>query len=237
MIHTCAIEGCGRKSYARGWCKTHYMRWRAKGDPLAPNRPRPSAETRFLAKIVEGPSGCWLWTGTTLRGYGQFGIGSKTDGTRRMTYAHRWAYEHFVGPIPDDLQLDHLCRVPACVNPAHLEPVTQLENQRRGKKARQTHCVRGHEYTPENTGRNSRGCRLCKTCRALLRRERSRTPRLTDALSASPPGSAPHSPLGGDAFNGTAGLDAEPPQPRPAVPSHKTAARRQHPAGGSNPAR
>jgi len=83
---------------------------------------------RFWDKVQAEPNtGCWLWDANTTRGgYGHF----KVSG--RMVYAHRLAYEKLVGPIPDGLSLDHLCRVPGCVNPDHLEPVTHAENVRRG---------------------------------------------------------------------------------------------------------
>jgi len=74
-----------------------------------------------------------------------------------MVKAHRWAYETCVGSINDGLQIDHLCRVRECVNPDHLQPVTHAENMRR---ARRTHCRRGHELTPENVY----WVRACKAC-------------------------------------------------------------------------
>ena len=104
---------------------------------------------------------CWLWTGTINdQGYGI---------SRRHFRAHRIAYELLVGPIPDGLQLDHLCRVRNCVNPDHLEPVTARTNTRRGvgfaaQRAAQTHCKREHEFTEENTYIRRNGTRLCRTC-------------------------------------------------------------------------
>lgn len=92
-------------------------------------RTRRSAEERFWEKVdtSAGPLGCWPWTASGSRdGYGQF----SADG--RGVRAHRFAYELLVGPIPEGLQLDHLCRNPGCVNPAHLEPVTGWENTMRG---------------------------------------------------------------------------------------------------------
>jgi hypothetical protein len=104
----------------------------------------------------------------TRKGYGQITVGSRSNGTRRTEPAYRTSYEAFSGPIPTGLQLDHLCRVPACVNPAHLEPVTQAENIRRGKvgehNASKTHCPRGHEYSSSNTYKMKNGGRRCRTC-------------------------------------------------------------------------
>lgn len=105
---------------------------------------------------------CWLWTGAlSPNGYGTFGSGGS---------AHRIIYELLKDPIPIGLQLDHLCRTRHCVNPDHLQPITVRENILRGEgfaaiNARKTHCVRGHEFTQDNTYINptnkQRGCRLC----------------------------------------------------------------------------
>lgn len=125
---------------------------------------------RFWAKVDKnGPNGCWLWTAAKLqgpgggRGYGVFGIKGKNKP------AHRVAYEILVGPIPDGLTLDHLCRVRHCVNPHHLEPVTNRENVLRGvgitaRLHRQTHCKRGHPFDENNTYINPSGYRQCKAC-------------------------------------------------------------------------
>ena|ERR1017187_9891063 len=110
---------------------------------------------------------CWIWPfAASKAGYGQKRIGGKA------TYTHRVAYETLVGPIPDGLVIDHLCRVTRCYNPSHLQPVTRQENARRGKwGALTTHCPQGHPYDEENTYVDPDGARRCRTChRAEARR-------------------------------------------------------------------
>lgn len=123
------------------------------------------AMRRFLGKVDRLPcGGCWLWSAATNdAGYGLI------HWRRRSYLAHRFAYENLVGDIPDGLELDHLCRVRNCVNPAHLEAVTRQVNALRGLSpsgihARKTHCHRGHEFTNENTSIRPNGARRCLTC-------------------------------------------------------------------------
>jgi hypothetical protein len=122
---------------------------------------------RFEARFCPEPNtGCWLWAPPHMKnGYGVI----RFDG--KQNYAHRISYEHHVGPIPDGLHIDHLCRTRCCVNPAHLEVVTQHENWRRGesqsaKNLRATHCARGHALSGNNLGRNKAG-RRCLECARL----------------------------------------------------------------------
>lgn len=131
---------------------------------------------RFQAKYTVLANGCWQWNAAMHgAGYGAFSL--RENGVWVTRLAHRLAYEHFVGPILDGLTLDHLCRNRACINPAHLEPVTLQENKARGYSpvacnARKTHCSRGHAYIPENTHVKKNGYRDCRHCHRLQERAR-----------------------------------------------------------------
>lgn len=122
-------------------------------------------EPRFWEK-VDASGDCWLWTAAHQGdGYGVFWAAGRQVG------AHRFAYETLVGPIPAGHQLDHLCRVPSCVNPDHLEPVTPRINQHRGfglggRNARKETCPRGHDYS----GVDFAGRRICHPCQAERQR-------------------------------------------------------------------
>jgi hypothetical protein len=138
--------------------------------------PRPrngvTATDRFFALVEIGveEADCWLWCGYRMPfGHGRF----RVDG--RKVLAHRFSYEIHVGPIPEGLTLDHLCRVPFCVNPAHLEPVPHRVNVLRGvapaaHNAVKTNCPHGHDYSPENTYIDSLGRRVCRICRTKWQR-------------------------------------------------------------------
>lgn len=125
---------------------------------------------RFWPKVVAGPNGCWIWTGSkTDEGYGRFNVGGRNS----TVGAHRWAWRQVHGEIPDGLELDHLCRTPSCVRPDHLEPVTRQENCQRSAVIK-THCPQGHPYTDENTVRRPEGWRHCRICRRDECRRRRR---------------------------------------------------------------
>lgn len=185
---TCSIEGCEKRVTAHGWCGMHYARWRRTGDPLTVQQIRGDDEARFWSKVREAPAlDCWEWTASTVDGYGRFRIGGTNRG------AHIVAWEMLRGEISDGLQLDHLCRNRACVNPWHLDVVTLRVNTLRGESfaavnARKTHCDRGHEFTSENTYGWSDGHRRCRVCTRKQQREyrRNRTPAMAGIRGETP---------------------------------------------------
>jgi len=130
-----------------------------------------SLPAKFHDKIVDTGT-CWTWVASaTLNGYGQVSV--RINGERRVRYAHRAVYELLVGPIPEGMVIDHLCRNKLCVNPAHLEVVTNRENLMRGNgpgpvAARTNACLRGHIG---NWHVRKNGGRLCKTCQQMKRRQ------------------------------------------------------------------
>lgn len=196
--HTCSIDGCEKPMKARGLCAAHYMRARRTGSPTgskarthpcaAPGCDRPvkdeychmhrrrlarrgtldlpTAEDLFFRHVTEdAETGCWNFSPATHNRYGQFTV----EG--RNWPAHRWLYFRMVAELPDSLDLDHLCRNRACVNPEHLDPVTETVNIRRGispaaENARKTHCKWGHPLSGENLYMTPEGRRQCRICRS-----------------------------------------------------------------------
>jgi HNH endonuclease len=130
--HTCTIPGCGAQAISYGLCDKHRKRKQRYGDPLAVKRIVGDDEARWWSHADRrGPDECWPWTAfIDDDGYGRFWDGS------RVGYAARWGYEHFAGPLPGRQMPDHLCRFRACVNWAHLEPVTNRENCLRGQRTK-----------------------------------------------------------------------------------------------------
>lgn len=123
-------------------------------------------KSRVLANVVRAESGCWVWAGRKDRhGYGLIKIG------RTPRFAHRVSFEAWMGPIPEGLQIDHLCRVRDCCNPEHLEPVSSRENTMRSPVApaavnsRKTKCKNGHDLAGENLYVSPNGYRHCRECR------------------------------------------------------------------------
>lgn len=188
----CRVAECDRRVRSRELCSMHIQRWRKWGTTDLRPRGR-SLEDRFWEKVNKnGPAPtnrpelgpCWLWTASLdSKGYGKIkGAGPE------IVQAHRASYELNVGPIPADLVLDHLCRVRHCVNPGHLEPVTQRINLLRGEtltamEVLVTHCPQGHPYDAENTYQygNNRKCRTCRrehrrACNERQRRKRAGLP-------------------------------------------------------------
>lgn len=138
-----------------------------------PGRPaRNTAETVWTRLAISHPAACWPFVGgLTTKGYGQFYFAG------RKHLAHIVAWELTNGPVPDGLQLDHLCRNPACANPAHLEPVTSRENTERSPihNGAKTHCPQGHPYAGKNLRiRSTDGARICRACNNADARERKR---------------------------------------------------------------
>lgn len=136
---------------------------------LGEPRSRPLDE-RLTEKIVEKEDGCWEWSGKVMtNGYARIYVNGRDQ------LVHRVMYERVVGPIPDGLVIDHLCRNKRCVRPLHLETVTIAENLLRGESnAHKTHCPKGHPYAGENLILESGPTRRrCRTCRADQKKARN----------------------------------------------------------------
>lgn len=173
----CSVKDCARIASTRGMCSKHYQQLR-KGQIPGPSRIRGPTPIPLLDRLwarvnKDGPipeyaphlGNCWFWLGAKTEGYGCITV---TSG--HLALVHRLTYVEARGPIPNDLVLDHLCRIRHCCRPSHLEAVTYGENNRRGfgssgLNAKKTHCKWGHAFSLENTKRTEAGTRRCLTCR------------------------------------------------------------------------
>ena len=211
---TCAKCGHPHKRMRKGMCPSCYgqdlRRAKREGTFRTPER---DIKARILSRIAINEAGCWIWGGALnpVNGYGQIPV------NRRAQVVHRVAYEAFVGPIPDGLEIDHVCHSQdegcpgglgcphrPCCNPDHLEAVTKLENNRRSKSptarnAAKTHCSRGHEFTAENTRiftlqtsngpRERRNCRTCERMwQKIARARKGKLAEKPDVQNPRPPG-------------------------------------------------
>jgi HNH endonuclease len=156
-------------------CGKHYTRWRVHGDPLFTLVIVGDDEARFWSKVDrQGDADCWSWLDAPDEdGYGYFRTG------RKMVRAGRYSWELANDDrIPDGLVIDHLCRNRICVNPRHLEPVTNRVNvvirglTPTALNFRKTHCVNGHKFTPANTYVSPSGRRRCRKCQRGYERAR-----------------------------------------------------------------
>ena len=127
----CKASDCNNNVLCRELCNKHYLRWQRYKDLDYVSHIKNNDEKRFWSKVNK-TTGCWIWTASTWgKGYGKFTIGSD-----KSVAAHRYAYMSVKGAIPGDKQLDHLCMNVKCVNPDHLEPVSNAENQYRAYEKR-----------------------------------------------------------------------------------------------------
>lgn len=128
MQANCSVRDCERLAISRTWCMPHYKKWWRWGSPTGR-----TVDQRFFSHVTEQADGCWLWEHTDPAGYGTY---FKPNGNGSHVLPHRWVYEYLRAEIPPGLVIDHLCGIRACVNPWHLEPVTQQVNVQRANAAR-----------------------------------------------------------------------------------------------------
>ena len=153
---------CDRPTIARNLCTMHYQRWRKDNrDAMRDNGRGVAAIDRLLSRCIE-VDGCWVYQWPTdSSGYVRIRSGAG------KAFGHRIAWEHFIGPWPEGLTFDHLCRNTSCVNPWHGEAVPLEVNASRNNNSIKTHCPQGHPLSGDNLRFASNGYgRVCRICRA-----------------------------------------------------------------------
>jgi|GEM_PF-1970403 len=213
----------------------------------------PTATERFWKKVDKHGGGCWNWTAAkSPKGHGRFGLGG------RYVMAHRYAYVLHYGDIEEDKEIHHRCENPSCVNPAHLIAVTHREHNvvwtpysQPAINAAKTHCVRGHEFTSQNTYRwskapNQRCCRICRKERAALKQAEIRAQKIADGTFRKHKGGMLECPHCGRMLQGKGGLNTHlraatcrpalkpprpklPPKPKPEPKVPPTHCKKGHP--------
>jgi hypothetical protein len=166
MRATCSL--CDREVVARGWCEHHYRRWKRTGDPTYSEREspfnQPLVRLMMWADLGENEDDCWVWQGKSVTKDG-YGLISFQDGN---VLVHRLMYELVVGPLIDDMEIDHTCFNRLCIKPAHLEQVTRSVNaQRRSARNRKIWCDIHEEPWVTTAG----GWRYCRSCNAQKARD------------------------------------------------------------------
>lgn len=144
----CSVDDCGNKVSARALCALHYGRWKRHGDPLAELQNHPTPEAAFSAR-TEWQGDCLVWTGainTRRNGYGFLRVKG------RVIWAHRFAWEQKYGPIPDGMEVDHICHNTACVNALHLRTATRAQNMRNLNGARKQSVTKARGVFPHGSG-------------------------------------------------------------------------------------
>lgn len=130
----CSIEGCENKHYGKGWCNKHWQRYRTHGEPNAVSNNRDlTTHERFKLYAERSENGYWTWIGGTRADYGLFWLDGKQIG------AHVYAYQYYVGPIPEGYEVDHCCRIHNCVDIRCLDAVIHDENMRRTRLTPEEH--------------------------------------------------------------------------------------------------